>query len=274
MSIIQNIPRKQGSIFVPPSTPLPVRASIFGGTGAAGARVNNNNGVPDSTVASGTRNVVASTGGDANPVGGMQNTATQRYVKQMSSSGPVKIVPQTDLNEVGTHEHGSFFSPQIQKEATVRVQGGVDKNSNTPFHPSTSPVTRPRRYPANAGERTRAESFTSNRTLSAKSNHDQIGSRWNVIKRGAADGYVEMVTDDNGFVVPAGQPQSGVAAGSGTTGNSTTATPENVAAPVVDNAHSGSPNIVPWVPNIRRGQPNERGTTFPVQQNRCMKGCK
>jgi hypothetical protein len=38
--------------------------------------------------------------------------------------------------------------------------------------------------------------------------------------------------------------------------------PAKKVADVIDNAHSGSPFIVPWVPQLRREQPNERIKSF------------
>jgi hypothetical protein len=31
---------------------------------------------------------------------------------------------------------------------------------------------------------------------------------------------------------------------------------------VIGNVHSGTPNVMPWIPNRRREQPNERVKTF------------
>lgn len=260
MGIIQNIPRKNGRINnYPPGAP---GSRVFGNVGAPGDLVTTTDAIPDATVASSARSVVSSTGGyAANPVGGMQNTATQRYVKQLSSVGQVSLRPQYDVPEVGLHEHGSFFSPQIQKTKTVRQQGGVAPDTNTPFHPSKTPVTRPRRYPATAGERTNADSFSSDQTLMGKPENDLTGSRWAVIKRDAAHAPASDGTD---------QP-SGIPVGSGTTGTASTATLATANTPVSSNAHQGSPNVAPWIPQIRRGQPNERGNTFPIKQP-CQRG--
>lgn len=261
MAIVQNIPRKQGRINNYPHGNATAR--IFGNTGQPGGDVALTDAIPDSTVSSGARSVISSTGAFSdNPVGNMQNTATQRYVRQRSLVGQVQQVPQYEVTEVAPHEHGSFFSPQIQKQATVRRQGGVTPDSNTPFHPSKTPITRPRRYPATAGERTNEESFLSSNTLSAKSNHDVAGSRWAVVKRG--------VLGDTSIPDGTDQP-SGIPVGSGNSGTASTATAATANTSVVDNAHAGSPDVAPWIPQLRRGQPNERGNTFPLKQP-CSKG--
>lgn len=262
MGIVQNIPRKQGRIIHEPDTSVAV-TRVFGPTGKRGDLVDAaSNGIPDHTVSSGVRSVVSSTGnGYINPVGGMQNTATQRYVGQLSQEGQAHAEPQNSISEVGPHEHGTFFSSQIQKLKAQRTQGGVNKDSNTPFHPKTATIIRQRRYPAKAGERTQADSFRSHNSLAGKANHDVPGSRWAVIKYGVVHTPVDDGTD---------QP-SGILVGSGTTG--TASTGSLLDKPVVNNAHQGSPNVVPWIPNKRNAnQPNSKGNTFVTKQP-CKQGC-
>lgn len=267
MGLVQNIPRKQGRIFTGPIASLPI--AVFGPKGQPGSDVGSTVNESDPTVykaAGDSYNQVSSTGGNKNPVGNSHNTATQRYIPQLSTMGQTQAVPQNDVPEVAPHEKGSFFSKQFQKVAATRVSGGVDKQSNTPFHPKKTPTTRPRRYPTPSGDRTQAESFSSSHTLMSKANHDLDGSRWSIIKHGAADGFVSST--DSG-AQPVGQN-----VGSGLTGTASTANIENSADAVAGNAHSGSPDVIKWVPNPRGSQPSERGTTFPVKQNCVQKGCR
>lgn len=38
--------------------------------------------------------------------------------------------------------------------------------------------------------------------------------------------------------------------------------PAKKVADVIDNVHSGSPFVIPWIPQLRREQPNERIKSF------------
>jgi hypothetical protein len=264
MGIVQNISRKQGRIFAYPDT-SEANTRVFGPRGKPGASVvSAPTGMSDPTVSSGVRNVVSSHP-YANPVGTMQNTSTQGYVPQLCQEGQVHVEPQGTIAEVGPHEHGTFFNAQIQKLQAQRVQGGVSKDSNTSFHPKKTPIFRQRRYPSKAGERTQADSFGSQNTLSGKSNHDKPGSRWANVKHGVVHDYVPDGVDG----------PSGILVGSGTTGTASTGSnnpvPDN---PVASNAHQGSPYVVPWIPQQRSAnQPNSKGNTF-ISKIGCKQGCK
>lgn len=38
--------------------------------------------------------------------------------------------------------------------------------------------------------------------------------------------------------------------------------PQKPRVAIIGNVHSGSPNVIPWIPQLRREQPNERVKTF------------
>jgi hypothetical protein len=283
MPISQNIPRKQGTIGQPSYSPA-INPSIFGPRGNAGANVGDAANpvlrASNYVLSAVPYNTTSNTGGAKNPVGNHSNTATQLDVPALVSNSLTNLVPVSQAVDVAPHERGSFFSPVTpsSKEEPQRASGGVDPNSNTPFHPKQIKSTRQKRYPTQAGERTASPSFGSSNTLAGGTGHSgatavangggtAIGtSRWGTVKRGAAESPVLH----HGTL--AGPSTRGVTVGSGTTGTTSTAG-KGKRSTVNQNVHSGSPFVIPWVPNPRGSQPNEQGTTFPMRLG-CSNGCK
>lgn len=276
MPIQQNIPRKQGRIFTNPSAKSK-KTVIFGPGGNAGSNVADATASvlqPTKTLLTRNFNVVSNTGTIAqNPIGTNLSTATEKYVPQLAAYGTSQQTGQGALPEVGPQEHGNFFSAKPNKDgALTRRSGGVDPNSDTPFHPKTTVVIRPRRYPTPAGERTKAQSFASTHYLTGNANQDLTAQRihgtmvaagrWATVKRSASDSKAPVWAP---ALVNARS--RGTKVGSGLTGKVSTGNFFNKGASVSSNAHAGSPDVVPWVPNKRGVQPNEKGNTNPVKQN-------
>jgi hypothetical protein len=269
MPIIQNTARKQGNINPNPFKKH-VSNRVFGHRGQTGVNVGGvaNPGNPINLSNSGVdyNSRISHTGGNTNPVGSHSDTATIQMLPSLVPNGLTDLVPITQAVDVSPNEKGSFFRHITSKTASMRVSGGVDPNANTPFHPKMlAKSTKPKLYPQQAGERTSASSFASGATL-VGDKHQDIGGRWNRIKRGAAD---SQVMHHGTLSSPT---NTGINVGSGTSGSTSTGSYSNPGVVVNNNAHP-TPNVVPWVPNKRGVQPNEKGTTFPVKLG-CKQGCK
>lgn len=206
MSITQNIPRKQGRTPSPgnikpastiypihrqPGTSKPVTgfnlgawfSDAFGFKGRTLANVGANGKTYASPLTESTKH----------PLGTYHNTATQVVLPALTVSGPTGMDDPAHAVDVAPHEKGTFFGKQFNVILPQRVSGGVDKKSDTAWHPNkkVDMPQRPVRRPATAGERTNERSFLqpshqSNAHLTGFANNDPIGSRWNVVKRGAA----------------------------------------------------------------------------------------
>ena len=203
MPIVQNIPRKQGRLQVRTDFQH-TKPAIFGPGNKPGDDVGliTNPSDPDMYQRSGDSYTTLRTRSSKNPVGNMINTATQRTISPFGQAADKLVTPigpgSERFTEVGTHEHGSFFSPKIAKTNPVRTSGGVNKTNDTPFHPVKGVQSyRPRRYPAKAGERTQAESWDSNKHLTGNALQDAAvssiissggsTSKWGGVKVSAAD---------------------------------------------------------------------------------------
>jgi hypothetical protein len=204
MGIVQNIPRKQGRLQVRPDFDQK-KPAIFGPGNKPGDTVGHITNPSDPLVYLQSNDSYATlrTQSNKNPVGTMINTATQRTIAPMAPVGTGNLVRpigagSEDFAEVAPHEHGSFFSPKVAKTAPVRTSGGVNKATDTPFHPVKGVQSyRPRRSPAKAGERTLQESFDSTKhltgnplqdaTVSAVISSGGSTSKWGGVKVSAAD---------------------------------------------------------------------------------------
>jgi hypothetical protein len=274
--IVQNIPRKQGTIQQRPTTPVSKRGNtVFPPNYTTPANVGDvlNPGNPSYLTAVGKdyNNQISSTGGATNPTATQRDTATQGYVPILQQVGQASIVYQKQTPEVQPHEKGTFFAPRYLNETKSRQSGGVSPTSDSAFHPVQPPANRPQRHPARAGERTSANSFTSKQTLSAKPQNDMTGSRWGVIKRSAAESPVP-----SNLTVPQTARQA--------VGSSWIQSVSR--APVQNQSHVGGggfgskwsppgrplPAILNQTPNYAHGGPAASVPTFP-QKLGCKKGC-
>jgi hypothetical protein len=259
MPIIQNIARKQGKIN-PKPTKRVISNTVFGPRGQAGANVGDatNPGNPSYLTAVGKdyNNQISSTGGATNPVGSHSDTATQLSYPALISNATVDLVPPNQAKDVMPHEKGNFFSPQTLKETSMRVSGGVDSNSNTPFHPKTMTVTRQVRKPSPfTARRSYLQSFNTSHTLTGATTGLEASGRWSKTKRSASDALAPATL--------ASPHTGGHDLGHG---GVTSTNGAQTKLQVNTNAHAGSPYVVPWVPNRRGPQPNEKGNTNPLKQ--------
>lgn len=287
MPIVQNIARKQGTITQRPNKPK-VTNTIFGPRGQAGANVGDvtNPGNPAYLTLAGVdynSRLSKSSTSAVNPVGNHSDTATQLYYPPLVPNATTDVVTQDKAKDVQPHEKGSFFSKNPVKRQAQRVSGGVDPNSNTPFHPKTAVITRPVRRPLQPGERKSEPSFLSTQTpLRGVANITltKQGASIPVNTRMSAGRWTEDHTKISASDHPVAtrstlaSPHSGNQVASGTTGNSSTGK-GLVNTSVVNNQHSGvSGSTVAWIPQARGVQPNEKGNTNPLPQPcRGLKGC-
>jgi hypothetical protein len=277
MPIVQNIARKNSRLS-PTETATQYRpaTNIFGRNQLPSSNVGD--AVP--TVFTSKRipgtvdynNSVSSTGGNVNPLGKNLAVATMNVTAHTCPVGQVGSVPQSQVPEVGLHEHGTFFATQHGQNVTPqRMSGGVSPDTNTPFHPvkSQQSINRPKRHPTPAGERTNAASFTSTNTLMG--NSTVRGSRWAVIKRGAADTPVmEPVTQVvNG--IPLGNNGQRTSTGLPMTNPQVNKNAHVGGGGFTGAAPTGRPRV--WINQQSGSQPIEHGNSFPMNLG-CKAGCK
>jgi hypothetical protein len=277
LPIVQNIARKQGTINQAPFKKK-ISSAVFGPRGNAGANVGDvtNPGNPAAYTMAGVdyNSGISTTGGAKNPVGNHSNTATQLDMPALVPNDTTTLVLQHEAVDVQPNERGKFFQPQSSKSNPMRVSGGVDPNSNTPFHPKMmAKSTRQRRYPNKAGERTKAASFNTQHTLAGASTNAGAGStfigasRWGTVKRGAAEA---PIIHGGTLASPS---SGGMAVASGTTGITSTGHRGKAKVTVNNNAHPFGQGYPGWIPNKRGVQPNEKGNTNPIQLG-CKSGCR
>lgn len=116
-----------------------------------------------------------------NPLNSLINTATLPKVRYVNNQ---RVNMQGSIPTVQPHERGTFFLGRYV--ATFRQAGGVDKNSDTPFHPANPAYQGPQPHQPLASHRIFAQSFASFNTLRFDPNNSTSSPRWQTRKTGAA----------------------------------------------------------------------------------------